>query len=180
MTIYEIIAQLIGLIAMLMNLLSFQQKKAKVVIGFQLFGGLLFSINFFMLGAWVGAMLNLMAVFRALVFMNKEKTHANHKGWLIGFTLLFILAYVLSFTVFGKPVTVGNLIVEILPVIAMVVATYSFQLEGAKDIRAWGLVSSPLWLIYNICSLSVGAICCEALNILSIIVGMLRLDRKKA
>ena len=36
-----------------------------------------------------------------------------------------------------------------------------------------------VWLIYNIVSLSIGAICCEAFSIVSIFVGMYRFDRKK-
>lgn len=179
MTTTELIAQGIGLVAMAMNLISYQQKKRKAVIGFQFFGSLLFGINYFMLGAVVGGLLNCVGVIRAVVFLQKERFHGAHPAWLWGFSVCYVLSYVLSFTVFGMPLEIKNLTVEILPVIAMIVATYSYRLREAKDIRRFGLVCSPLWLVYNICNFSIGAICCEALNLVSIVVGMLRFDLKK-
>ena len=47
----EIAEQAIGLLVMVMNLLSYQQKEKRSVIAFQFFGSGLFAVNFFMLGA---------------------------------------------------------------------------------------------------------------------------------
>ena len=88
MTTYEIIAQAVGIVAMLFNILSYQQKSSKGAITFQLVGSSLFAVNFFMLGATVGGIMNLIAAFRAIVFVNKDTFHARHIGWLIGFTVL--------------------------------------------------------------------------------------------
>ena len=57
--------------------------------------------------------------------------------------------------------------------------TLSFRLTDAKAIRRYGLISSPSWLIYNICCFSLGAIVCEVLSLFSIGIGMFRLDRQK-
>lgn len=176
----ELIAQAIGILAMAFNIFSYQQKQQKRVIAFQLVGGLLFSVNFFLLGAMVGAILNVVAVVRAVVFLQKEKLHSNHPAWLLGFTAVYFASYFLTFTVFGKSATAGNLIIELLPVIGMVATTISFRFTDAKTIRRYGLISSPCWLIYNIASFSVGAIICEVLSLCSILIGMLRLDRKKS
>ena len=175
----EWIAQGIGLVAMAMNLLSYQQKKQRSVICFQFFGCLLFGVNYFMLGAVVGGLLNCIGVIRAAVFLQKERFRATHPAWLWGFSAMYVVSYVLSFTVFHKPLELPDLIVELLPVIAMIVATYSYRFREARDIRRFGLVCSPLWLIYNLCNFSIGAICCEVLNLVSIGVGMLRFDIKK-
>ena len=72
-----------------------------------------------------------------------------------------------------------RLIIEVLPVIAMIVATISLRLGKARAVRAFGLISSPLWLIYNCFSGSIGAVASEILNLISIIVGIVRLDIKK-
>lgn len=175
----DIVAQIIGILGMIANILSFQQKSQKGVIAFQFFGSLLFSINFFMLGAYVGSMLNLIGIIRALVFYFKEKTHAHHIAYLFGFSALFICAYVLTFTVFGTEPSAKNLIIEVLPVVAMIVATVAFRSKNAGDIRKFGLVYSPMWLAYNLFNLSIGAIGCEVLNLASIIIGMIRLDKSK-
>lgn len=180
MTPYEITAQTIGVAAMLFNILSYQQKTSKGVIIMQLFGGALFSVNFFMLGATVGGILNIIAVFRAIVFANKEKFKAESKAWLFVFVGLFVASYILTFTAFGKPFTVTSAVLELLPVIAMTATTISFRLNTASVIRKFGLISSPSWLIYNICNFAVGAIVCEAVSLISIFIGMIRFDIKKS
>jgi len=179
MDAFFLIAQAVGLLAMAFNIFSYQQKTRQRAIAFQLGGALLFSVNFLMLGAIVGGLLNMIAAIRALVFLNKEKLHADHPAWLIGFVGTYLLSYILTFTLFGKEPTAVNFLVEFLPVIGMTATTISFRLSDAKAIRRYGLISSPSWLVYNIANFSVGAICCEVLSLCSILIGMFRLDRQK-
>ncbi len=175
----EIIAQIIGIFAMFFNLFSYQQKTRKGAIICQLFGTILFTVNFFMLGAIVGALMNFIGAVRAVIFINKEKLKADHIGWFIGFTVIYLASYVLTFTVLDKEPTAVNFILEFLPIIGMVATTHSYRLTDAKSIRKFGLISSPVWLVYNIANFSVGAIICEVLSLASIIIGIVRLDRKK-
>lgn len=85
MTSIEIIAQIIGIIAMLFNILSYQGKKQRTVIILQFFGAALFSVNFLMLGATVGGILNIIAAVRAVIFTFKDKFKADKLPWLIAF-----------------------------------------------------------------------------------------------
>ena len=178
MTSYEFFAQAVGIVAMAFNILSFQQKTHKSVITCQLFGTLLFAVNFFMLGAPIGGTLNLVAALRAIVFTNREKFRADHIGWLFFFTAVYIASYILNFTVFGVELTPLRAVIELLPVAAMTVTTISFRMQDARAIRRFGLFSSPAWLIYNISSFAVGAIICEILSLCSIVIGILRYDRQ--
>lgn len=176
MTATEIIAQIIGIFAMAFNLLSYQQKTRKRAIICQLFGTTLFTVNFLMLGAMVGGLMNLVGAIRAIIFINKEKLRADHIAWQIGFVIVYFASYILTFTVFGKEPTTFNFIIEFLPIIGMIATTVSYRLTDAKSIRRFGLISSPVWLIYNIANFAVGAILCEVLSLASIIIGIIRLD----
>ena len=175
----EIIAQIIGILAMLFNILSYQGKQQRTVITLQLFGAALFSVNYLMLGATVGGILNIIGAIRAVVFIFRDKLKSDHIGWLIAFIASYISVYILNFTVFGKDPTAFNLIIEILPVIGMLALNIGFRLKNAANIRKCGLVSSPAWLIYNIVAGSWGAIICELFTLISIFVGMLRHDKEK-
>ena len=177
MSPYEITAQAIGIVAMGFNILMYQNKTPKGAIAFQLIGASLFAVNFFMLGATVGALMNIIAVVRNLVFLNKERLHADHPLWLVGFVAVYIGAYVLTFTAFGKEWTLASGVLEFLPVIAMTAATVSYRCKDAAVIRRYGLITSPAWLVYNCINTAIGAIICEALSLVSIVIGMLRLDR---
>lgn len=174
----EIIAQCIGIVAMLFNILSYQGKSQKSVITMQLFGASLFALNFLLLGATVGGLLNILGAVRAIVFLFKEKLKTDRLPWLIVFVSLYIAVYILNFTLFGKEVTLFNLIIEILPVIGMTALNIGYRLEKAADVRRLGMISSPAWLIYNITAGSWGAIICETLTLISIFIGILRHDKK--
>lgn len=180
METYEIIAQAIGIIAMSINILSYQQKEQRKIIIMQLFGATLFAVNMFMIGATVGGILNAVGAVRAIVYSNKKKFRADTLIWVFGFGILYLTSYVLTFTVFGKEPTVTNIIVEFLPLIGMFATGIGFYLTDAKAVRRMGLISSPSWLIYNIFNVAIGGIICEILAIFSIIIGMIRHDRKKS
>ena len=173
----EIIAQIIGIIAMTFNILSYQGKQPKTVITFQLIGATLFSINFLLLGAVVGGILNILAAIRAVVFFFGDKLKADRISWLVVFIASYISVYVLNFTIFGKEPTPFNLIIEILPVIGMLALNIGFRFKNSAKIRKCGLISSPAWLIYNIVAGSWGAIICELFTLISIFIGMFRHDK---
>ena len=179
MTPIEIIAQILGIIGMLMSVLSYQQKGKARILTFQLLGSVLFVVNFFLLGAFSGAILNFVAIIRALIFIYEDKVRADHPAWTIGLTAVYVLSYVSVFTIFGKEPTVINLFVEILPGLAMTVTTVAFRYKEDKILRRVAFISSPLWLTYNFIFFSLGGIIGETLNLSSAIIGTLRLDRKK-
>ncbi len=179
MTPIEIVGQAIGIVAMACNILSYQQKKQSHLIFCQLLGGALFSVSFFMLGAIMGGLLNVVATVRAILFLFEKKLHTSHPLWLAGFIACYFVLYALGFTVFGTEPKLINFLIEILPVIGMTALSIGFMLKNSRRTRQLSLISSPAWLIYNIYYVSVGAIVCEAVSLVSIFIGMLRHDIQK-
>ncbi len=175
----EIAAQIISIAAMGFNCISYLQKKKSTLLVCQLVGSVLFGINYLLLGAMSGALLNVISLIRAIVFLKKDRFHADNIFWTAGFIASYIVSYALVFTVFEKDPTPFNLTVELLPVIAMIAINLSFRYADTKMVRRYGLASSPLWLAYNIASFSVGAIICETLNLVSITVGIIKYDIKR-
>ena len=174
----DLIAQIFGLIGMAVAILSYQGKTKRTVILMQLVSTLMFTINFAMLGATIGALLNGIGFIRAIIFINKDKFHTERIGWLIGFIVVFALMYPATFLIFHKEVTAQNLILELLPVIGMCAGTVGYYLKDAAHVRKLALIGSPCWLIYNIFTGSIGAVLCEVFSLISVIIGMIRHDRK--
>ena len=179
MSPYQLIAQAIGIVAMALNILSYQRKRQRDIILMQMGGAVLFTVNFIMLDATTGACLNFIAILRAAVYANKARFHADKTFWCWLFAGIFAGVYLLSFTLFGKAPTAYNLVVEAIPVAAMIVTTISFRAKQAATVRKLALIGSPLWLIYNCLFFAVGGIICEAVSIVSAIIGMIRYDSKK-
>ncbi len=178
MTQLEWIAQGVGIVAMAFNILSFQQKTPKRVITFQFFGSVLFALNYLLMGALVGMCMNVVGIMRAVVYSNREKFRADRAFWLVLFTALYVLAYILTFTVFQTPFTLRSAVIELLPVIGMTATTISFRLQNAATIRKFGFISSPCWLTYNIVNFAVGGAVCEIFSLCSIIIATIRYDRQ--
>ncbi|MBQ7380960.1 MAG: YgjV family protein [Clostridia bacterium] len=177
---YTFVAQLLGIFGLGCNVISYQQKKKVTLILCQLFGGLFFSIHFFMLGDYIGSMLNAIALVRAIIFAKVIKTKRSERIWAGVFIALCVATYPLTFTVFGVEPLPFTLALKSLPVIAMCVGTVSFTMENAGKVRFLSLFNSPLWLINNIVELSWGGILCETLSLCSIVLGIFRHDIKKS
>ena len=173
-----IIFQGIGIIAMAFNILSFQCKKQRSIIVMQFFGALFFCVHFYLVGAMTGALLNAVAIFRALIYSNKKLFKADHEVWLVLFCQLSVACYAAAFLWLDVETSVYRFILEILPVVGMTLSTFSFRAEGAKGLRLLWFFSSPLWLVYNACNGSIGGTVCETFAIISILTAMIRLDRK--
>lgn len=174
---YDIIAQTIGIIAMAVAICSFQQRTQKRIVLFQFVSSILFSTHFFMIGAVTGGILNAIGIVRAAIFARRDtKKWAAHPVWIYIFSGIFVGVYVLNFTVLGTAPILKNFLLEVLPVIGMVATTIAFRMKKAAHVRVFSLISSPLWLIYNVVNFSLGGILTETFSLVSIFVGMLRLD----
>ena len=92
----EITAQIIGIIGSALTIISYQCKKPKTLIMLQGAGGLMFAINFFMLGAYTGALLNLVNVVRSISFAKIKS-----KNKLLPITLIAVYAISTVFTYNG-------------------------------------------------------------------------------
>lgn len=173
------IAQAFGILGMTMNCVSYQAKKQRDIIIFQFFGSVLFAANMFMLGKTMGGLLNVVGIFRALVYMNKDKLkHINL--WTVFFFAMYIASYTVTFTVLGTEPSPRNLAVEILPLIGMMATNIGFVMKDAKSVRYSAFVSSPSWLLYNCFGQpTIGGILCECFSIASAITALIRHDLKK-
>lgn len=175
----EIIAQIIGIFAMGFNVLSYQGKTQKHIMYMQLAASVLFIIHFMLLGAWTGGILNCIGLIRAIVFSQRDHKWASGKHWIALFIGASILFYIINITVFMPGKEFLFYLIEVLPVLAMGASTLAFYMTDAGKVRAFSLMSSPLWLIYNIVNRSIGGALTETFAIISIFIGMLRHDRKK-
>ncbi|MBQ4107984.1 MAG: YgjV family protein, partial [Clostridia bacterium] len=77
MELIDYVAQGFGIVGMVFNILVFQQKKQKNVLLFQLFAAVSFGINYFMLGAVMGGLLNVVGALRSVIYYFEKKTRAN-------------------------------------------------------------------------------------------------------
>ena len=160
---YSFIAQAVGLMGAAFVIGSYQCKKNTSLIIVQSIGSFLFLINYFMLGAYTGAFMNLACVIRGGIFCAGDKTRKP-----------FILVALNLLLIVGAIFTWENAL-SILPLLGMISVTVGMYFNDGKWIRIAQLfVSSPCWLIYNFASGTIGGVICEIFVICSAVVSIIR------
>ena len=173
MDVKEIIAQAFGLVGLLMFVLSFQCKNSNKLVFVQGIGGLMFFLNFILIGAYGGALFNLTILIRGLLYMKKDK-----KIWKpLLVEILFTVAYVYSIALVKGDVL--QIVLTTLPYISLLVMSIFMWNENGKSIRYFQVSAlSPAWLIHNIFNFTLGGILAEIFNIISAIVSLVRFKNK--
>ena len=166
----ELVIQAIGFLALILFLISYQFKSNRVLFMFQLTGSLLFSLQFFLLGAASGCFnLGLNAIRSALLLKYNDWAWVRRKWLPLLFCLLYLLIAVFTWT---GPLT-------LLTLIPSLVGTFCFWTNNARTIRLGCMFcASPCWLIYDICVGSWGGAVNEAITIISVVVSIYRFGWK--
>ncbi len=163
----QIITQGFGYLALLFIILSFQKNSRVKILFLMLVGLVFFVVHYSLLGAWIGALMNLIEVSMVYVAYKKEThTWAQKKYWLVVFIGLFAVAGVLT----------AKSLVDYLPVIAQICATIAVWQTNPRAIRFIMLAPRPLWFIYNLVVGSYAGMVAEVLILLSVVTGIVRFD----
>ena len=164
------IAFVVGIVAVIFYLLGYLQKKRNRIILFNVTSRVLYIIQYIILGAFEGAVLDVAGTVSSVVAQKKEAPFIKkHIKLAIVVVNLFIVAMGL--------VTYKNLY-SILPVIGVVLHTGAFWLDNEKTIRRVSFLGCPFWLLYNFISGAYGSCIGDILSMVSIGIAMYRYDYK--
>ena len=161
MTDIEIFAQVLGIFGLIIIVLSYQFKSNRLFFIAQGAGSTFFFANFLLIGAYGGALFNLVNLLRGLLLMKNPQ-----KKW----KLVFIeLAYVgcLAFSIV-LDTSFLPIFFAALPFTGLVVMTVFMVRAKPVPIRVFQIAwMSPSWIIHNVYNFSLGGIVCESLNMVS-------------
>ena len=162
-----IYAQIVGLFAVVMWLISIRKKKRKEIIKFQILANLLYGIQYLFLNAFSAAGMSAFAVARTSAFYHYEtKRKKLPKSIFIIFGIITLLIGVLSYT---------N-IMSIIPTINGIFYLYSLNQKKISNLYIFILFAAILWLVYNI---YVGAYVAIIGNIFEIICALTSIKEVK-
>lgn len=163
----ETAGQIVGVFALLVAIYSFQQKERKGILFFQTISCILFMAHFLLLGAYTGAVFNLIGLARCLVFYHRgQKAWASSPVWLVAFFVVITVAVAATW----------DNIYSLFPTIAMYFTTVSLWVSKARLVRLLSFPSSPLWLVYNIANRSYAGMLTESFVMVSILIAIIRFD----
>ena len=162
--------QAIGFVAMFIGIFSYQAKTRTGILLLQMTASLFWMTQFFLLGAYTGAFLNVVGAVRNLIYSCKEKVR-------------FFKSPAVPALIMAAFVTVGVLtydgIMSLLPVAAMLISSVSLYITEERKIRLLSFLVSPPWLVYDAYSGSIPGVIAEVFTICSIGIAIWRFDIRK-
>ncbi len=165
-----IAAQIISIVAAVLLLSSFQQRTHKRIVVMQAVSGLLFGIQYLLVGAYEGMACNFIGMARAITYAFRGKSKFVDSLWCpTVFAAAFIASGILTYK---SPIS-------LLPIAAMVIASFVLWNTKTQQLRALTLPTSVMWLIYNALHDSYVATLTEVFCEISIIIGLIRFREKK-
>ena len=161
-------AQIVGIFGIALSLLSFQLKKRKHIMLFQMTASLMFSGQLFLVGAITGGCLDLISFVRTLIFANNGKKWASSRLWLYGFAIIMVITGILTWENGWS----------LLPIAGSVLSTVALWMKRERNIRLISLLVGPCWLVYNLVTGAYTGALNELLAMASIVISLLRHNRK--
>ncbi|MBQ8400471.1 MAG: YgjV family protein [Clostridia bacterium] len=158
----DILAQAIGVIAVAISCVVFLGRKRRTILLCKFTTDVLWFWHYFLIGAYSGAALNILALFRESIFMNKGKKWASHKFWLFLILSLTILSCLLTWE--GPA--------SLLPMIGSCAAVVSFWCTKPINIRLTAIPSQVLWLVYGTIHFSLPSFICNTMGLITIGIGL--------
>ena len=164
------IANLVGILAVIAFVLSYQQKNRRGIVLCNVISRGLY-VQYLLLFAFEGAILDIVGMLASILAQNKEKNliKKHLKAVVIGINLVIVAT---GFLLYKN-------IFSLLPMFGVLLHTGAFWLDNEKQIRRISFLGSPFWLVYNLISQAYGSAIGDVLTMVSIGVAMYRYDFKK-
>ena len=165
-----LIANIIGVFAVVLFLLSYQQKKRRNILIFNATSRVLYVLQYIMLSAFEGAVLDVLGIIIS-VAAHKKNTPLVKKH-------IKFFVIVSNLLMFGTGILLYKNVFSIFSMLGVMLHIDALWFSDEKKIRRMSIVGSPCWLIYNLANKAYGSVIGDALSIVSIAVAMFRYDFK--
>ena len=164
-------AFILGLLAVIAFLLSFQFKSRRNIIAVNLASRFLYIVQYHVLGAFEGAVLDFLGFVSSFIAKYKEKSFIakNFK----------VIVIAVNVVVLAAGIALYENIFSVFAILGIIFEISALWLTKEKNIRILSLIAAPFWLLYNIANGAYGSVIGNVLVMISIGIAMLRLDFKK-
>ncbi len=165
----NIAIELLGLGGIITSVMSLQYKEHGKLMFLRAVNEFLFSLQYFLLKAYNGMAMNIVGFIRDIVFKEMVKKGKNTIKARISFSAVFVVAGILTFDGFKTVVSTA----------AKVISSCLYGSSNTKVTRIGVVFTSACWIFYNLAVRSYAGAFCDALTLVSALIGIYRLDIKK-
>ena len=168
---YEVFVQFIGIVGIIAGLSAFQCNKHSHALALKMTEEGSFGIQYLLLGGYTGAVLNLVGIFRNLIFtyLGKKDKQNELKYARIILSIVFAVLGLLSWEGY----------ISILIIFAKVLSTLAYGTTNMKKMRMMLSVTCVCWICYNTYVGSIAGVISDSCNFVSVMIGIIRYDIMK-
>ncbi len=189
---YNILVQAIGFIAIAVNILAVQFNSHGLIMLFKSIGSFLFCIQYLLLSAYTGLVMDLIGVIRNFIFAYNVKKGRSNKLWIVIFSILtaglgiatIILTWSKTIPALTRwssdtaVLTVLAVFISVISIVAKLLTTIGYGAKDPHKVRMINLPSFSLWILYNITVLSIAGAINDGMSIISILIAEYRFRKK--
>ena len=165
----DVIAQILGILALLAMVLSYQQKERKRLLWFQLVSNAIYGVHYYLIGAVTMVAMSGINVARSFVFSKNDTKWGKSRIWLYLFLAITLVSGIWTWE---GPLSLLVMAATLL----LIVALYS---ENLAFMRKVFLVLPFLYIAYNVAKKSWGGIGNDVFCLVSALIAIWRFDIKK-
>ena len=166
----KLFADILGVAGVNVYIVLYQHKNRRSLLAYKLTLDLIWLVHYILIGAYSGAAVAAIAALREIIFVNRDPKKAGSKIWLPIFISVAVITTVWTWDSAFSLFTLA----------ASCIAVISFFIGRPGLSRILAFPVSISLLIYDVSCHSVWGVVNESFAILSSIVGIIRLDRRKA
>jgi len=158
-----IIAQALGFISFIISLIAFHKRKKEKILRSMILSNIFDLIHYLLLEAYSGCITKLLAIFRNVFVIFKDKYKALSSNM---FLYIFILLYIIS------GIWTFENIWSIFPIISALIYAIAIWKGNELTLKKAACAGYFLWLVYNILVLSVSGIISNIVSIFSLFIAI--------
>lgn len=162
----QIFIRAVGIVGFILGVAAFQSNKHKTIVLTKLGSEAAFTVQYFLLGAPTGSIMNGVGVVRNFIF---SKLVEKGKSTRIAMWI-FCGIYVISAIVTWEGPT------SLLPLVGKLCSTVAYSINNPRYIRIINIPTLTMWIVYNIASGAWEALATDAISLISVLIAMGRFD----
>ena len=164
MDIYTM-GQILGLVLSIVGFFIYYAKTRRGILCAKLVSDIGYTIQQFMIGASTGAIINVIAILREIVFYHRQdKKWASHRFWLYLFIFLMGIAPICTW--------IGP--VSLLPAIGSIASVVAFYCAEPRHTRMLAIFSMVPWFIYSYIIPNYGNLLSITIQFIAAVLGLIR------
>lgn len=162
----EVFIRAVGILGFILGVAAFQSNKHKNIVLVKMGSEAAFTVQYFLLDAYTGSIMNGVGVIRNFVFYKLVEKNKSTKAamW------IFCGIYVLSAVITWEGPT------SLLPLIGKLCSTIAYSINSPKLIRIINIPTLTMWITYNCVYGAWEGLATDTISLISVLIAMARFD----